>query len=256
MGQNVTKKSPQNKEKCTESQQFFSGALRCALIVRWGAAVPVGCCSSTGVLQFHWGAAVPEEATAGLMCGVGDDCLIVRIFLLTRCGALICAQPSSIDPARSTRDRVREERVVMEMMEKDAWMGEDGHMLDAVGELDELGYAHEDTTVFAGPPFIGANEIELHEVIAQGAFGTVYGGTCRSLQVAVKIPKKMLLTTEQRNAFESEVNIMTCVPFLFVQWRRADVYMRGSKIRHPHVCLFLGACMEEVHIRIGACDFS
>merc|ERR1712137_101837 len=80
-------------------------------------------------------------------------------------------------------------------------------------------------------PHISSEEIELQQLIGRGCFGKVYSGLCRSMEVAVKVPKKQNLSKRSLRAFIKEVEIM-------------------SKIYHPNVCLFMGACTEPGHIRI------
>jgi serine/threonine protein kinase len=75
-----------------------------------------------------------------------------------------------------------------------------------------------------GPPEIQPEEIQLHSVLGQGAFGTVWRGTCRAIDVAVKVPNNARrITQRQLEAFQGEVLVM-------------------SKIYHPNVALFMGAC--------------
>ena len=60
-------------------------------------------------------------------------------------------------------------------------------------------------------PHIGSEEIELQELIGRGCFGKVYSGMCRSMEVAVKVPKKQNLSKRSLKAFIKEVEIMRCV---------------------------------------------
>eukprot|EP00727_Mastigamoeba_balamuthi_P005154 m51a1_g14637 putative sh2 domain-containing protein (514) ;mRNA; r:41786-44872 len=73
-----------------------------------------------------------------------------------------------------------------------------------------------------GPPEIDPDEISLEHVIGDGAFGTVYRGRCRQKDVAVKVLFKQF-DEQTLSAFRKEVEIM-------------------SKISHPNVSLFMGAC--------------
>lgn len=78
-----------------------------------------------------------------------------------------------------------------------------------------------------GPPEIQHHEIELHQVLGQGAssdsppflcssdrtrlgaFGTVWLGSCRAIDVAVKVPvNSRRITPKQLEAFQAEVKIM------------------------------------------------
>eukprot|EP01104_Vermistella_antarctica_P011355 TRINITY_DN315_c1_g1_i1.p1 TRINITY_DN315_c1_g1~~TRINITY_DN315_c1_g1_i1.p1 ORF type:complete len:664 (-),score=184.96 TRINITY_DN315_c1_g1_i1:146-1963(-) len=82
-----------------------------------------------------------------------------------------------------------------------------------------------------GPCHIDADEIILHKKIGEGCFGTVYEGDCRTLKVAVKVPRRQRLSRQGLEAFKKEVMMM-------------------SKIYHPNVCLFMGACAIPGSIRI------
>jgi hypothetical protein len=74
-----------------------------------------------------------------------------------------------------------------------------------------------------GPPEIQPEEVELIRPLGSGAFGTVWLGRCRAIEVAVKVPNvNRKITQRQLEAFQAEVKIM-------------------SKIFHPHVALFMGA---------------
>lgn len=48
----------------------------------------------------------------------------------------------------------------------------------------------------------------IREIEGKGKFGTVYEGKCHGLNVAIKIPKKQILTEEELNSFQKEVEIM------------------------------------------------
>eukprot|EP01113_Clastostelium_recurvatum_P021189 TRINITY_DN2505_c0_g1_i1.p1 TRINITY_DN2505_c0_g1~~TRINITY_DN2505_c0_g1_i1.p1 ORF type:complete len:547 (-),score=139.75 TRINITY_DN2505_c0_g1_i1:184-1824(-) len=74
-----------------------------------------------------------------------------------------------------------------------------------------------------GPPEIRPEEITLEELIGTGSFGKVYKGRCRQKAVAVKILHKQQFDPATLAAFRKEVLLM-------------------SKIFHPNVCLFMGAC--------------
>jgi len=80
-------------------------------------------------------------------------------------------------------------------------------------------------------PQIEPDEIKLRGLLGSGCFGKVYVGECRSIEVAVKVPKKQELSTRTLRSFVKEVEIM-------------------SKIFHPNVCLFMGACTTPGHIQI------
>lgn len=80
-------------------------------------------------------------------------------------------------------------------------------------------------------PQIEPDEIRLRGKLGAGCFGTVYVGECRSIEVAVKVPKKQDISTRTLRNFCKEVEIM-------------------SKIFHPNVCLFMGACTTPGNIQI------
>ena len=79
-----------------------------------------------------------------------------------------------------------------------------------------------------GPPQIGADEIAIGEKIGEGYFGSVYKGYCRGCPVAVKVPHRGVANPSQ---FRKEVNVL-------------------SKINHPNVCLFMGACLSRQKVMI------
>jgi serine/threonine protein kinase len=73
-----------------------------------------------------------------------------------------------------------------------------------------------------GPPEIDPCEITREHILGDGSFGAVYKGRCRQKDVAVKVLFKQFDEKSLR-AFRKEVAIM-------------------SKIFHPNIVLFLGAC--------------
>lgn len=90
------------------------------------------------------------------------------------------------------------------------------------------------TVTHDGPPEIPAEEIifdKEKDLVGEGAFGTVYKGTCRGISVAIKVPKKQDLTEEELTQFREEVGIM-------------------RKISNPNVVLFLGACTDPNNLMI------
>ena len=73
--------------------------------------------------------------------------------------------------------------------------------------------------------------------IGEGKFGSVYRGRCHECVVAIKIPKRQSLSARDLEKFRREVNIM-------------------SRINHPNVCLFMGACTLPERIYIGSSTLS
>lgn len=96
----------------------------------------------------------------------------------------------------------------------------------------EAKVAEEPASGFGGAPKIAEDEITLVEQKGAGCFGTVWAGKCRGANVAIKIPKNQEGLTEKKiQEFVKEVEIM-------------------SKIFHPNVTLFMGACLEPGKVMI------
>ncbi|TMW68569.1 hypothetical protein Poli38472_006037 [Pythium oligandrum] len=72
---------------------------------------------------------------------------------------------------------------------------------------------------------IDYSELQVGEMIGQGAFGTVHRAMWRGTTVAVKVLVCQYLTADILEEFETEVQIM-------------------SILRHPNICLLMGACLE------------
>lgn len=67
--------------------------------------------------------------------------------------------------------------------------------------------------------------------LGSGAYGKVYLGKCREQSVAVKVLHKQALDPKVMEAHREEVTLL-------------------SKIFHPNVCLFMGACFEPGNMMI------
>ena len=100
---------------------------------------------------------------------------------------------------------------------------------------------------------------KTRDFIGQGVFGSVFKGTCRGQVVAVKVPlHQEALTPTQLKEFRDEVAILRfyltillrflCVLTQFVS--RYFIFKKFRKIFHPHVVLFLGACLLPQRIMI------
>lgn len=72
---------------------------------------------------------------------------------------------------------------------------------------------------------IDINELTFGDVIGQGAFGRVHKGKWRGTPVAIKVLVCPKMTLEVEREFKAEVTML-------------------SALRHPNVCLFMGAVTE------------
>ena len=93
---------------------------------------------------------------------------------------------------------------------------------------------------YSGPSEIDPAHILFNphtDKIGEGKFGSVYRGRCHECVVAIKIPKRQSLSARDLEKFRREVNIM-------------------SRINHPNVCLFMGACTLPERIYIGSSTLS
>lgn len=73
---------------------------------------------------------------------------------------------------------------------------------------------------------IDPTELKLGKVLGGGSFGVVHQGVWRGTAVAVKILKSGQSTATAIEEFKREVTML-------------------SRLRHPNICLFMGACMKE-----------
>lgn len=68
---------------------------------------------------------------------------------------------------------------------------------------------------------IKPEEIEIHHILGDGSFGSVYKGRCRQKDVAVKVLHNQELNQAELASFKHEVEVLSC-------------------LRHPNICLFMG----------------
>jgi serine/threonine protein kinase len=82
-----------------------------------------------------------------------------------------------------------------------------------------------------GPPEVQPHEIKCFEKVGGGCFGEVFRGKCRGIEVAVKRLYRTDLDEKTLTDFKKEIEIM-------------------SKLNHPNVVLFMGACTTPGHMAI------
>lgn len=82
---------------------------------------------------------------------------------------------------------------------------------------------HTNQNALAVQPNIWPEEVHKDYILGKGSFGTVYKGTCRQQNVAIKILDKQDLEPKVLESFRREVEIM-------------------ANISHPNIVLYLGAC--------------
>ncbi|XP_062223631.1 probable serine/threonine-protein kinase SIS8 isoform X2 [Phragmites australis] len=75
------------------------------------------------------------------------------------------------------------------------------------------------------------SEITVGSRVGIGFFGEVFRGTWNGTEVAIKVFLEQDLTTENMEDFCNEISIL-------------------SRLRHPNVILFLGACMKPPHLSL------
>ncbi|DAZ99413.1 TPA: hypothetical protein N0F65_004046 [Lagenidium giganteum] len=130
---------------------------------------------------------------------------------------------------KTSAPMVDDQAAMVEMAEQQQALAHGNH---GAGAADELGATMTPRKKEKLPPkcknnslHIDFSELKLAEMIGQGAFGTVHRATWRGTPVAVKILVCQYLTADILEEFETEVQIM-------------------SILRHPNICLLMGACME------------
>uniref|UniRef100_A0A7S3PSS7 non-specific serine/threonine protein kinase n=1 Tax=Aplanochytrium stocchinoi TaxID=215587 RepID=A0A7S3PSS7_9STRA len=80
------------------------------------------------------------------------------------------------------------------------------------------------------PYLINFSELQLKEKIGVGTFGSVHKGFWLGTRVAIKVPHKHI-PKEYRQRFLDEVDLM-------------------SKLHHPNIVQFMGACVQEPNIAL------
>jgi serine/threonine protein kinase len=57
-------------------------------------------------------------------------------------------------------------------------------------------------------PMVDPDDITIGPLLGKGCYGEVYSGECRSIEVAIKIPKVQKLSTRVLEKFAQEVEMM------------------------------------------------
>eukprot|EP01133_Synstelium_polycarpum_P012186 gene12186-14260_t len=147
--------------------------------------------------------------------------------------------PSTQTPPDSPRNDTKSQDAYLNGAHKDKngnrkSNGGDYTPLDYVDSSPKVDHSSTPKRKASGPPEILPEEIEYdqkNDFLGQGSFGSVYKGRCRGQEVAVKVPRKQKLNLYELTSFRHEVKIM-------------------SKIFHPNVVLFLGACTQSGKMQI------
>jgi serine/threonine protein kinase len=91
------------------------------------------------------------------------------------------------------------------------------------------------------------SEIRLDRLIGGGAFGQVYRGTWMGTAVAVKILTSLSIPIQTTPTPTPNPTpggaIMPVVPDAVLRAFEAEVDV-FARLRHPNICLFLGACLS------------
>lgn len=82
-------------------------------------------------------------------------------------------------------------------------------------------------------------EIDRNQKLGSGAFGDVYMGKFRGKTVAIKKLLFQELDDDSMDDFKKEVSMMT---WGIITLLKTDSLLLSSKLRHPNVLLFMGAC--------------
>eukprot|EP00898_Chlorokybus_atmophyticus_P007612 jgi/Chlat1/7852/Chrsp66S07298 len=111
------------------------------------------------------------------------------------------------------------------------------HDMDAVASAS--GRTFGELSVEPLMPFSGWEieyaDIQLGARVGTGSFGEVYRGVWRGTEVAVKLLLEQNITQEVLEDFRQEITML-------------------SRLRHPNVILFLGACVRPPHLSI-VCEY-
>jgi serine/threonine protein kinase len=103
---------------------------------------------------------------------------------------------------------------------------------------------------------IDFNELNVGRRIGKGAFGSVYLAEWRGTTVAMKKIHNNSMSKKESDTFFKEIHTIRLVIFIIVNNKNVNannnvvnVTNRSiSKLRHPNIILFLGACLKEPNI--------
>ena len=96
-------------------------------------------------------------------------------------------------------------------------------------------------------PHIAPEEITLKGLLGKGCFGKVFAGECRSIEVAVKVPKKQNLSKRALRNFCKEVEIMRLGSFIICIV--IDIQPTFSTVKfftQMFACLWVPALPQEI----------
>mmetsp|Transcript_14941 Transcript_14941/g.58539 ORF Transcript_14941/g.58539 Transcript_14941/m.58539 type:complete len:554 (+) Transcript_14941:172-1833(+) len=85
--------------------------------------------------------------------------------------------------------------------------------------------------IFSGPSLLSGSEVTLGKLLSSSGSGSLYGGTCRTFPVLVRVPPHQELSEADMASAKEEVEIL-------------------SQFYHPNLCLFLGASLDAGCVRI------
>ncbi|VAI45800.1 unnamed protein product [Triticum turgidum subsp. durum] len=104
---------------------------------------------------------------------------------------------------------------------------------------------------------IGFSEIAVGTRVGIGFFGEVFRGIWNGTDVAIKVFLEQDLTMENMEDFCNEISILrfsysfaAISVILAVLFSYYFLFLIFSRLRHPNVILFLGACMKPPHLSL------